>query len=107
MSGMSGVSGLGRNRSRGPPDRPAHPPAPPESAVSAPAAGPSAGLPPVTRFLVLTVAAVGFLFDTYELLMLPLIGAPAIAELLGVPPNNPLVRSWLGYILWAAAVCGG
>jgi MFS family permease len=53
------------------------------------------------------VAAIGFLFDTYELLMLPLIGGPAIAELLGVPPNNPLVRQWLGYILWAAAVCGG
>jgi MFS family permease len=75
--------------------------------VSSPAAGPSAGLPPVTRFLVLTVAAIGFLFDTYELLMLPVIGGPAIAELLGVPPNNPLVREWFGYLLWAAAVCGG
>lgn len=61
----------------------------------------------VVRFLVLTVAAIGFLFDTYELLMLPLIGGPALSELLGVPPNNPLVREWLGYILWAAAVCGG
>ncbi len=62
---------------------------------------------PTTRFLVLTVAAIGFLFDTYELLMLPLIGGPAIAELLGVPPNNPDVRAWFGYLLWAAAVCGG
>jgi MFS family permease len=61
----------------------------------------------ITRFLVLAVAAIGFLFDTYELLMLPLIGGPAIAELLGVPPNNPLVRQWFGYLLWAAAVCGG
>jgi MFS family permease len=61
----------------------------------------------LTRFLVLLVAAIGFLFDTYELLMLPLIGGPAIAELLGVPPNNPLVRQWFGYLLWAAAVCGG
>ncbi|MBN9118927.1 MAG: MFS transporter [Planctomycetes bacterium] len=75
--------------------------------MSSPAPGAVAGLPPVTRWLVLAVAAVGFLFDTYELLMLPLIGAPAIAELLGVPPNNPQVREWLGYILWSAAVCGG
>ncbi|MDY3554706.1 MFS transporter [Gemmata sp. JC717] len=77
--------------------------------MSLPAPG-ADGLPslsPVTRWLVLAVAAIGFLFDTYELLMLPLIGAPAIAELLGVPPNNPQVREWLGYILWAAAVCGG
>ncbi len=57
--------------------------------------------------LVLVVAAIGFLFDTYELLMLPLIGGPAIAELLGVPPSNPVVRETLGYILWAAALSGG
>jgi MFS family permease len=78
-----------------------------ESIVSFPAPGAAAGLPLVTRVLVLAVAAIGFLFDTYELLMLPLIGAPAIAELLGVPPNNPQVRQWLGSLLWAAAVCGG
>jgi hypothetical protein len=54
----------------------------------------------VTRSLVLTVAAIGFLFDTYELLMLPVIGGPAIAELLGVPPNNPLRRP-------CAAACSG
>ena len=60
-----------------------------------------------TRWLIVTVAAIGFLFDTYELLMLPLIAAPALSELLGVPPNNPLVREWIGYIQWAAAFCGG
>ncbi len=64
-------------------------------------------LTPLVRFLVLTVAAIGFLFDTYELLMLPLIGGPALSELLGVPPSNPIVGQWLGNILWAAAVCGG
>lgn len=59
------------------------------------------------RSLVLLVAAIGFLFDTYELLMLPVIGAPALSELLGVPPNNPLVREWIGIMLWTAAVSGG
>lgn len=59
------------------------------------------------QWLILTVAAIGFLFDTYELLMLPVIAAPALSELLGVPPSNPLVREWLGIMLWSAAVCGG
>lgn len=75
--------------------------------MSTPTPASPAIMTPTVRFLVLTVAAIGFLFDTYELLMLPLIGGPAIAELLGVPPNNPLVRQWLGSILWAAALCGG
>ncbi len=68
---------------------------------------PPAGLTPVVKYLVLTVAAVGFFFDTYELLMFPVIAGPALAELLRVQPDNPLVRDWLGRMLWIAAVCGG
>src|ERR1051325_11183634 len=60
-----------------------------------------------TEWLVLIVAAIGFLFDTYELLLLPLIAAPAIAEILQVPPNNPLVTDWVGRLLWMAALSGG
>ena len=48
----------------------------------------------LTEWLILTVASIGFLFDTYELLLLPLIAAPAIAEILQVPPSNPLVTDW-------------
>jgi len=54
-----------------------------------------------------TVAAIGFLFDTYELLLLPLIAAPAIAEILQVPANNPIVTNWVGRLLWLAALSGG
>jgi MFS family permease len=53
------------------------------------------------------VAVIGFLFDTYELLMLPVIGAQALADLLGVQPEHPDVRTWIGRILWIAALCGG
>jgi MFS family permease len=74
--------------------------------VSFPAPG-AAGLPPVTRLLVLTVAAIGFLFDTYELLMFPVIGAQALSELLRVPPTDDLVRLWSGRMLWIAALSGG
>ena len=60
-----------------------------------------------TRWIVLIIASIGFLFDTYELLMTPLVGVPAIAELLGLPPNNPLVTDWTGRMLWISALCGG
>ncbi len=60
-----------------------------------------------TEWLILTVAAIGFLFDTYELLLLPLIAAPALAELLQLPANHPDVTLWVGRLLWLAALSGG
>src|SRR6187549_2100908 len=65
--------------------------------------------PPLTtvQWLIVIIASIGFLFDTYELLMTPLVAAPAIAELLKVPTNNPLVTEWVGRLLWISALCGG
>jgi len=60
-----------------------------------------------TQWLIIAIASIGFLFDTYELLMTPLVGVPAIAELLQVPANNPLVTQWMGNMLWLSALCGG
>ena len=68
---------------------------------------PSAPRLTLTHWLVIAIASIGFLFDTYELLMTPLAGVPAIAELLNVPPNNPLVTDWMGRMLWMTALCGG
>jgi MFS family permease len=53
------------------------------------------------------VAALGFAFDTYELLMLPLIVRPALAELLGVGSNSLAVNSWVGTMQYVPAVAGG
>jgi MFS family permease len=61
----------------------------------------------VIEWLVILIAIIGFAFDTYELLMLPLIAGPALAEVLQVPPNNPLVTQWVGNTLWITALCGG
>lgn len=61
----------------------------------------------VTDWLILTIAAIGFLFDTYELLMTPLVLAPALSELLRVPPNHPEVTAWVGRVLWMTALSGG
>ena len=67
------------------------------------------GSPKLTlvQWLVCAIAAIGFLFDTYELLMTPLVGVPAIAELLQLPPNNPAVTQWTGRLLWLSALSGG
>src|SRR6266478_2295028 len=61
----------------------------------------------LTEWLIILVAVIGFAFDTYELLMLPLIAGPALAEILQAPPNNPLVTTWVGRMLWMTALCGG
>jgi MFS family permease len=70
---------------------------------------PSPSLKPLdlTAWLVLAVAAIGFLFDTYELLLLPLIAAPALSEILQLPANHPDVTAWVGRLLWIAALSGG
>ena len=46
----------------------------------------------LTEWLIIFVAIIGFAFDIYELLMLPLIAGPALSELLQVPPDSPQVR---------------
>src|SRR5918995_1777048 len=58
-------------------------------------------------WLIAIIAAIGFAFDTYELLMLPLIVRPALVELLGVPATSPLVNTWVGYLFYIPAVAGG
>jgi MFS family permease len=58
-------------------------------------------------WLIAVIAAIGFAFDTYELLMLPLIVRPALVDLLGVPATSPLVNQWVGYLFYVPAVAGG
>jgi Major Facilitator Superfamily len=59
------------------------------------------------QWLICAIAALGFAFDSYELLMLPLIIRPALSELLGVPPNSLMVNDWVGYMQYVPAVAGG
>jgi nitrate/nitrite transporter NarK len=59
------------------------------------------------QWLICAIAALGFAFDTYELLMLPLIARPALAELLGVARNDPLVNEWVGILFYVPALAGG
>ena len=59
------------------------------------------------QWLIVVVAAMGFAFDAYELLMLPLIVRPALVELLQVPPTSQVINDWVGLLQFVPAVCGG
>ena len=67
---------------------------------------PAAPLTPV-QWTICAIAAIGFAFDSYELLMLPLIVRPALADLLSVAPNSLEVNAWVGTMLYVPAVAGG
>ncbi len=59
------------------------------------------------HWLIIIIASLGFLFDTYQLLMTPLVGPQAIAEMLKVPLSNSAVSEWMGNLLWLSALSGG
>jgi MFS family permease len=64
-------------------------------------------LRPAVQAAVCAVAALGFLFDIYELLMLPLIVRPALADLGGIAPGTPEFSHWVGLLFFIPALCGG
>lgn len=60
-----------------------------------------------TQWLICVIAAIGFAFDIYELLMLPLIIRPALMELGKIAPGTPEFARWFGMMFYVPAVCGG
>lgn len=59
------------------------------------------------QWLICIIAAIGFAFDTYELLMLPLIVRPAIEQLGPFPFGSPGFTRWRDFMIFVPAVCGG
>jgi MFS family permease len=59
------------------------------------------------QWLICVIAAIGFAFDTYTLLMQPLILRPALLELLNAPPNTPTFNLWRGLLFFIPAIVGG
>jgi len=57
--------------------------------------------------LVCFVAALGFAFDIYELLMMPLILRPALFELGGIRPGTDEFNLWFALLLFVPAFVGG
>ena len=59
------------------------------------------------KWLICGIAAVGFAFDTYELLMLPLIVRPALLELTTAVPGSAEFNTWVGAMFYVPAIAGG
>jgi len=75
----------------------------PGTAISATA---STRLTPL-QWTICAIAAIGFAFDTYELLMAPLIIRPALEQLGGLTFGTPEYLRWVGILFYVPAVCGG
>ena len=60
-----------------------------------------------THWLIVSLAAIGFAFDIYELLMAQFIVRPAILELTGHKPGSPEFGNWATAIFYLPAVAGG
>jgi MFS family permease len=60
-----------------------------------------------TQWLICFIAAIGFAFDIYELLMLPLIARPALLELGDLRPGTDEFRDWISVLFYVPAVAGG
>jgi MFS family permease len=60
-----------------------------------------------TQWLICGIAAIGFAFDIYEILMLPLIVRPALLELIGAAPGSPEFQMWVGRLFYIPAFAGG
>ena len=59
------------------------------------------------QWLVCILASIGFAFDIYELLMLPLILRPALQDLGGIKPGTPEFEYWVGIMFYVPAFVGG
>jgi MFS family permease len=59
------------------------------------------------EWVICIISAIGFAFDSYVLLMLPLIIRPSLVDLLGVPAASPAINNWVGILFNVPAIAGG
>src|SRR5690349_15853229 len=59
------------------------------------------------QWVICVIAAIGFAFDTYALLVAPLIMGPALGELGHLKPRTPEFNYWVGLLFYIPAVAGG
>ncbi|MBM3734286.1 MAG: MFS transporter [Acidobacteria bacterium] len=60
-----------------------------------------------TEWLICVMAVIGFAFDIYAILTLPLIIGPALREMAGIRPGTPEFNYWFGLLFYVPAVAGG
>src|SRR5437867_9248153 len=59
------------------------------------------------QWVICTIASLGFAFDIYVLLMLPLIIRPALLDLGKLRPGTAEYSYWVGLLFWLPAMAGG
>ncbi len=59
------------------------------------------------QWIIVAVASLGFFFDSYQLLMMPLVLPPALSELGKLQPGTPAYSDWVSLLFYVPAVCGG
>src|SRR5688500_5909672 len=59
------------------------------------------------QWTICAIAAIGFAFDIYEILMLQLVVRPALLELTGAVPGSPEFQMWVGRLFYVPAFAGG
>jgi len=87
----------------------------PKKLESGPPAGAAAVPPPrqwtPVTWLIVIIACVGFAYDTYTLLVMPLVAQPALSELEHLDPFTDggfaAIRNWGATIIFVSAGCGG
>jgi len=66
----------------------------------------AARLTPV-QWLICAVAALGFAFDLYEFVALPLVVRPALTTLGNLNPGSPAFNRWVGLLIYVPLAWGG
>src|SRR6478672_11637393 len=75
--------------------------------MSQPKSAPGAPRLTGVQWVICVIAAIGFAFDTYALLVAPLIIGPALGELAQLKPRTPEYNYWVGLLFYIPAFAGG
>lgn len=59
------------------------------------------------QWLLCGVAALGFAFDLYEVIVWPLVLRPALVSLAALSPASPRFNTWVGVLFYIPLACGG
>lgn len=59
------------------------------------------------QWLICAIAAIGFAFDLYEIVILPLVLRPALASLGNLKPGTPQFNLWAGLLFYVPSAAGG
>jgi sugar phosphate permease len=59
------------------------------------------------EWIIVAVACLGFAFDTYEIVILPLVARPAISTLGQLQPGSPGYNHWVGLLFFVPFLFGG